>query len=270
MAEPVNGTVLAKAMRGAPDRSGYDYALELLGEAFTPAREFAQAMAGMVSPSPRSLGAAGVAGIRSMLPGSGTYQQELDRYNQAAAPQDSVTDIYPMPSEDPWEFAKRANRSPQNERQIMQASSMAAPMVVRGRAGFSRFTNGGLLSDESLGARSEGSAFRGITEPEMQYIDATGKIQSNESWSAAGEGTNFADNLADAASYASFGSTNPSKTGVPTYAIEIPSSLVFRAPDGYLKTNAGIPASNISAMWRFNPDGTVDVGEYVPPSKPSR
>lgn len=108
-----------------------EYAWELLKEAFSPVKDAAQAVAGLVSPGPNTLGAAGVAGLRSLLPGSGTYRQELDRYNQAAGPRDSVTDVYPMSGEDPWDFARRYNRSPQVERQTMQAATMAAPLAAR-------------------------------------------------------------------------------------------------------------------------------------------
>lgn len=107
-----------------------EYVWELLKEAFSPVKDAAQAAAGLVSPGPNTIGAAGVAGIRSLLPGSGTYQQELNRYNQAAAPQDSVTDRVPMPGEDPFDAMKRWARSPQAEREVMQTSTMAAPIAV--------------------------------------------------------------------------------------------------------------------------------------------
>lgn len=106
-----------------------EYVWKLLQEAFTPAKDAAQTVAGFVSPGPRSLGAAGVAGLRSMLPGSGSWQQEFDKYNNAAGPQDSVTDRVQAPGESPFEFASRYARSPEGEREVMAAAGMTVPLA---------------------------------------------------------------------------------------------------------------------------------------------
>jgi hypothetical protein len=50
------------------------------------ARGAAETVAGLVSPTSGSPGASLVAGVRSLLPGSPGYQEELTRYNEAAAP----------------------------------------------------------------------------------------------------------------------------------------------------------------------------------------
>jgi hypothetical protein len=103
---------------------------EALKRAFqSAALPVAQTLAGVMSPTPDSFGAQGVAGIRSLLPGSGSYRQELERYNQAAAPNDSVVDEQQGPNEDPLDAIKRWAGSPKAERQSMQAATMAAPIV---------------------------------------------------------------------------------------------------------------------------------------------
>jgi hypothetical protein len=144
----------------------------------------------------------------------------------------------------------------------------AGPMKVLGRAPFRRITSGGLLDVDPAGVTRPGHGYRGITQAEMDFIDRTGGIKSNEAWSARGEGTNFAEAFEDAVSYANYGSTNPTTTGTPTYVVEVPVSAgLRRAPDGYLKTPAGVPATQIKRVFRFNPDGTVDTGGYAPPGE---
>jgi hypothetical protein len=89
-------------------------------------------LAGMISPEARSPGAAAVSGVRSMLPGGGTFREEMDRYTQAAAPNDSVMDSQHvrLPGETEFDAMTRFANSPSGERAIMGAASMAAPLVV--------------------------------------------------------------------------------------------------------------------------------------------
>lgn len=96
------------------------------------ARQIAQFMAGAISPQPNTLGAMGIAGIRSMLPGGGTYEQERERYTDAAAPSDSVLDSVPaLPGEDlEASLRRRFSDSPAHQRALMEGGSMAAPLAV--------------------------------------------------------------------------------------------------------------------------------------------
>lgn len=115
---------MPQPMTPAPDaRPGWDKIKNLLLGG-------AQFAAGLAAPGPNTLGAAGIAGIRSMLPGSGSYRQELDRYNLGASPEDSVTDRVPMPGESDLDFMRRESQSPRVQREVMQTSTMAAPIAV--------------------------------------------------------------------------------------------------------------------------------------------
>lgn len=91
-------------------------------------------VAGVVAP-PKSVGAALIAKLRSILPGGQPYQKELDDYNAAATPPTySVTDGAPMPGDDRTGFdaARRFADTDQGRDRMLQMGSMAAPLVIHG------------------------------------------------------------------------------------------------------------------------------------------
>jgi hypothetical protein len=90
----------------------------------------ARMLAGMISPVAGSPGAAGIAGIRSLLPGSGSAEQEFARYNEAAGDQGSVLDRVALPGEDRMAALSRQATSPAMMAEAMNVASMAAPLVV--------------------------------------------------------------------------------------------------------------------------------------------
>jgi hypothetical protein len=90
----------------------------------------ARMLAGMISPVAGSPGAAGIAGIRSLLPGSGSAEQEFARYNEAAGDQGSVLDRVALPGEDRMAALSRQATSPAMMAEAMNVASMAAPIRV--------------------------------------------------------------------------------------------------------------------------------------------
>jgi hypothetical protein len=63
--------------------------------------------------------------------------------------------------------------------------------------------------------------------------------------------------LGDAESYTNFGRTDPRKTGLPNYVIEIRRAAlgIKDARDGYPKTSKQIPVGRISRAWMIRPFG---------------
>jgi hypothetical protein len=110
-----------------------------------------------------------------------------------------------------------------------------------------------------------GYVYRGVTEEEYKFIARTKTILSTGAFSFSQEGTCFTESPASAQSYATFGRDNPGRTGKPVYVLEIRrTDDMVEDKDGYIKSKiengkrVPIPASNITQIWRFNPDGTVD------------
>lgn len=96
-----------------------------------------------------------------------------------------------------------------------------------------------------------GHLYRGISEAEYKSIRSKGVIKSDESWSVAGEGTNFSESALDAESYANFGRTDPRKTKKPNYVIEVKKDDKFkRWPDGYWKAPE-VPKSQVTRVWKM-------------------
>lgn len=108
-----------------------------------------------------------------------------------------------------------------------------------------------------------GHLYRGMSEAEWRFIQSHKVVRSNESWSAAGEGTNFSDDARDAESYTNFGSTDPRRTGKPNYLIEVKKTDIFkRWSDGYWKA-VEVPASLITRAWKMEAEGDEVVASLV-------
>lgn len=87
----------------------------------------ARAAAGVVAPPAHSPGAVGIAGIRSMLPGSRSFDQELEAYNRDAAPSPlySPTSRFGSVVTDP----SKPLEPSQGERERQMQMAMQMPMM---------------------------------------------------------------------------------------------------------------------------------------------
>ena len=113
--------------------------------------------------------------------------------------------------------------------------------------------------------------YRGVTSDEFNSIGKTGEIKSTGRYSHSSEGTSFSDHPDIAQSTVTFGTDDPARTGKPTYVLEVKRGPdIVRDPrDGWPKSTidpygnrTGIPADRIARVWKFNPDGSI---ELVPP-----
>jgi hypothetical protein len=100
----------------------------------------AQAAASFVSPKGKSLGSAAISGIRSLLPGGGTWKEESDKYDTAAASEaergHSVVDDVRWPGETALDTAKRSLHDPLAlEQGAEQAMIFAGSGPVKGGKG---------------------------------------------------------------------------------------------------------------------------------------
>jgi hypothetical protein len=105
-----------------------------------------------------------------------------------------------------------------------------------------------------------GHLYRGMTEQEWRAHHHAGYIKSTGAYSHPSEGTNFADNAAEAESYVNFGRDDPRKTGRPTYLIEVKldEDLFDRWPDGYYKAKDALPLGIMTRAWKMvGEDGQV-------------
>lgn len=104
-------------------------------------------------------------------------------------------------------------------------------------------------------------AYRGMTSEEWASVQSTGEIKSTLQFSLPGEGTSFSVDAATALSYVQVGRDNPARTRRPIYVVEVARTETFVSRRGYdyLMHMKGIPVSNITRVWRFNADGTVDM-----------
>lgn len=128
-------------------------------------------------------------------------------------------------------------------------------------------------NNEVLNAMTRvGHAYRGMTEVEYLATVGAGRgVRSRADWSVAGEGTSLAFDAGTAEDYANFGRTDPRKTGLPTYLVEVkldatpPRAPLLQFPvpvvqtrDGYIKARDGIPQRQVRRVWRMAPqDGNV-------------
>lgn len=121
-------------------------------------------------------------------------------------------------------------------------------------------------SDEALStfdimAKDKSRAWRGMTSAEYDVTVSKGEgVKSRGDHSFAVEGTQFADNPADAESYVNFGRDDPRKSGKPTYLVEVSREGLTKKSDGYWETKPGegVPDDQILAVWKFDADaGTV-------------
>lgn len=105
---------------------------------------------------------------------------------------------------------------------------------------------------------SKDSLYRGISQEELDFIERTGEVKSNESYCVPGEGTCFDVSFSSAESYVNYGRSNPGRTGKSNYVIEIGRNEGTKVDprDGYHKAPS-IPADRIKRIWEFHPDGRV-------------
>ncbi len=103
-------------------------------------------------------------------------------------------------------------------------------------------------------------AYRGVTSEEFAAILRTGHVQSTQAYSVPGEGTSFARDAATALSYVQVGRDNPARTNRPIYVLEVVRSekLIGRRGYDYLVAHEPIPLSDVTRIWRFQPDGSVE------------
>ncbi len=97
---------------------------------------------------------------------------------------------------------------------------------------------------------------------EFRNIRQADVIKSDGRYSLEGEGTCFSDDAADAESYVNFGRSDPRKTRLPNYLIEVKSDALQRAADGYWKAPS-VPASAITRVWCMFARGGAVVARKV-------
>ena len=102
--------------------------------------------------------------------------------------------------------------------------------------------------------RRDGHVYRGMTEAEYKATLGSGHgVRSRQDYSVAGEGTSFADDPADAESYANFGRDDPRTTQRPNYLVEVKQTdRHVRDPrDGYIKAQQEIPRDDVTRLWEM-------------------
>lgn len=105
-----------------------------------------------------------------------------------------------------------------------------------------------------------GTVFRGMANPEYRNTVGAGKpILSTMDFSFKHEGTSFTDDALTAESYANSGRSDPRKTGLSTYLIELKvTDTMKRDRDGYIKSVAPVPLSAITRIWEMKlEDGNI-------------
>ena len=99
--------------------------------------------------------------------------------------------------------------------------------------------------------------YRGINSDDWRDLLDSGYIRTDKKLT---EGPSFALTAAMALSYVQVGSDNPRRTGRPIYLLEVSRSdrmqKVRRGYD-YVIASGPVPVSEITAVWRFEPDGSV-------------
>lgn len=110
-----------------------------------------------------------------------------------------------------------------------------------------------------------GHLYRGMSAAEYAATVGAGKgVQSDERYCATGEGTCFSDDAASAESYANFGRSDPRKTGLDTYLVEIDAENagIDRDADGYWKSHR-VPQERIRRVWRMNDEHGAVVAALI-------
>ncbi len=105
-----------------------------------------------------------------------------------------------------------------------------------------------------------GHFYRGMSEAEYKATISSGRgIVSNLSSSiASAEGTNFAEDVPTAESYANFGRDDPRLTGKPNYLVEVKGGNdIVKKPDSYYHSRAEVPRDRITRAWRMEAEGKV-------------
>ena len=125
--------------------------------------------------------------------------------------------------------------------------------------------------DINVTPSTPGAVFRGLTADEAASIQSRGVVKSTGAYSHPSEGTSFAPDFATAESTINYGRDNPSRTGRPTYVIEVSDGpdLAVDRRDGWPKAQAPISAGRITRVWQFEPDGTSRVGTTSLLERPS-
>ena len=115
--------------------------------------------------------------------------------------------------------------------------------------------------------RRSGHLYRGMTQAEFEDTVGAGRgVMSKNLFSLEGEGTSLADDPEIAEDYANFGSTDPRRTGLPNYLVEIdPSGLDFVTINrqGYYYAFAPVPQDRVTRVWKMDPDGSDVVAEQI-------
>lgn len=104
-----------------------------------------------------------------------------------------------------------------------------------------------------------GLLYRGMTRAEFDNTVGAGLgVQSTNAWSLPGEGTSLSDDIEVAEDYANTGSTDPRKTGLLTYVVEVdPEGLPFieRNRQGYYWAHDTIPQDRVTHIWEMRARG---------------
>lgn len=111
-----------------------------------------------------------------------------------------------------------------------------------------------------------GYLYRGMTAREYNATVGAGRpVQSTGAYSFGIEGTNFADDFSTAEDYVNFGRDDPRRTGEATYVVEVdPTSLdIRRNRQGYYEAFEPVPLSQVTRVWRLEPQGGAVVAVPV-------
>jgi hypothetical protein len=128
----------------------------------------ARAAAGVVSPPAHSPGAVGIAGIRSMLPGSRSFDQELEAYNRDAAPSPlySPTSRFGSVVTDPSKPLEPSGGERERQMQMAMQMPVMGPTAYHGSPHvFDKFSMSKIGTGE--GAQAYGHGLYFTSEPKV-------------------------------------------------------------------------------------------------------
>ena len=121
-------------------------------------------------------------------------------------------------------------------------------------------------NDEPWEWTRRGHLYRGMSAAEYDAtVGAGAGVRSDSRYCFNGEGTCFAEDAPSAESYINCGHTDPRKTGLPTYVVEIDadgSGAQQDRRDGYWKAPS-VPQDRARRVWRMSAEDGAVVAHLV-------
>jgi hypothetical protein len=125
--------------------------------------------------------------------------------------------------------------------------------------------------DEHDAISQPGHLYRGMEEAEFAATVGQGKgVLSKNFYSASSEGTSFGYEAHTANDYVNSGSSDPRRTGRPTYLVEAKANdhVTYNKTAGYPQTatGKGMPHEHITRVWKYEPrEGKLHMKEIEVP-----